>query len=179
MTKHTLAKLACRILAIYTFIHAFPFLFSLIVVHGMSGLLSLFIGLAMVAVWVVVAFILWFLAEPIARLMVGSEEKEPKVSSSPISYQDWHRLVFSAVGLILIVSSINDLSQTVSILAAQSSTIMGQIPTQIILRWSAAFLGALIKICLGLWLLLDTQGFLNLIKRVRRPSEWREVKDEE
>ncbi len=111
----------------------------------------------------VCALILWFISPILARRMFATSEI---IESSTVPLADVKSLVFSAIGLLLLIDTIRDLVKTIFLIF---TTIAFDTHEKDTLRQrNFLVVVTLLKLGIGSWLFLGTQGLLRVLSRLRR-----------
>ena len=182
MTKHEIAALACKILAIYAVIIALGSLpVSLqFATSGFSSNVSRFSQLLQKPWTLVVALapfilqtssgvFLWMFADSIALAMVGETRIPPQISpqQTKLRSSDLQIVAFSVVGLLTLVEGISRISHIATNYLFVTTT--GAASTRVYFRESmmATAATAVIQMIIGLWLLFGSRGLVRVLKSVR------------
>ena len=161
MTTRDIAKLTCRLLALYFALFALntlPYLlfllFSLESFNSSDPTFTslLFSGGGFLGN-MAVSLLLWAKAGRVSWWL----EPQPKEVTGRISFRTLQKLAFSVVGLVLAVLGFADLLQ-------EGVLSFGTVGTD---RWDAA-VGAAIRLILGLWLLFGVDSFMNLLGKLEQ-----------
>ncbi|MFH1738933.1 MAG: hypothetical protein ABIH23_07975 [bacterium] len=164
MTKTQIAALACRILAVFVFVHALGFplipLISAIEQDRISAR-GLFVCWFLFGLILLSASLLWRLADRIAAHMT-SDLQGPSINLG-VNSEDVQRVGFSFVGLYLLGQSVprlvNYLLMCYSLPTQRSSA-----------SWKANVAVLIVQIAIGLWLFFGWRGLTGLLNAMRKGS---------
>ena len=182
MTQREIARLCCKIIAIYALIQSIESLqvgimnimmmWPLYQRSGSIGLpwnsyVGVFFSMATPVMLAAVAIFFWRQSGIIAAWITGhnlqDEADEPDSNPKRISAKELQVVAFATIGLWAIVSS---LSQLISAIAWMvfSTTSMKE---ELLLRNTVRVIGLLFVLCLGFWLLFGARGIVQLLYKLR------------
>lgn len=166
MNKHDIAKLACKLLGLYT------------VVNSIGGILNFLANLPILklnnttitlnnmwpsylqfVVWAMVGLILWFQADSFANAMGFDNEIED--ASQTASASEIQTIAFSVVGLVFLASSIPKAASLISQYYMLQQKFSGP------LLHVDKIAEAVVQFVVGLTLFLGSKGLTGLLKRLR------------
>lgn len=164
MNKHEIAKLACKLLGLYTFINAIGAVLSFVanlplLMQGNNAALSLLYSTIPFLVWAFFGLILWFKADSFARAMVSDSVEAQE--SGQLSATEVQAIAFSVIGLVFLASS---LPKAASLLGSlyQTKQNINMINPRI-----DNVAGVIVQFLVGLGLFLGSNGLVGLLKSLR------------
>lgn len=169
MNYKPIAKLACRIMAIYFFIISLQFVPNLFVnllfYHDKMGDVgySMLSSLSIILPGLVASILLWIFADKISPYMITEQGEE--ISARAIEYKNAAVLAFVIMGMFVLISSIASFVSTFiqyRMTAAQEFA-RGNIN----LGYVPRLIGDAVKMLLGLWLLFGSNGIVKVINFFR------------
>lgn len=169
MNYKNLAKIACKVIAITTFIKAIIFLPSIIYPFfidnnfykiSINDMLS---PITTVAVLILFSIILWIFADKIAGCMVNVKEEENEKLN--INYDKLQYITFSVIGLFLIATSIPIISKNLVEIYRVNS--LGIKDTYNNTKLYSYIIGETIKLLIGLLLIFKSKGLVNILIKLR------------
>jgi hypothetical protein len=169
MSRRDWTELCLKLFALFLLIRGLaqlPSFFAALLMNtnavGIPGALFLLTGLL---VPLLAALLLWHSAPSLSGRIWASPTAAQDLS--PASVSDVQTVLFSAIGLYVLVTSVPALLQTV--VAYQQVKALGGAalsPTVVTQHWTRALeLG--LKVALSLWLLLGSQAIVHLVQRAR------------
>lgn len=170
MTIKDIARLACRLMAVYTIIGAVKALNYVIVLPGSSpeGIRASLIVTAFLPFILLsaLAAILWYRAESLANHLAPDRELSP--GRLEIHGEDVQVIAFSLAGVLVLASAVPQLVQVVASVIdlygfPQPLRETGFFITTTITKAT----GLLIQSIIGLWLTLGSRGVVALLKKIR------------
>ena len=120
-----------------------------------------FIILASLFTPVLFGLLLWAVAEPFSRLVVGSPENE--LTESAVNLDEMQAVVLSTAGLLIIISQLPMLVSQVNALYQTSVTVPEDVRQSIVM----GLVPMIIKILLGLLLVTTSNFWVRLLERIR------------
>ena len=121
-----------------------------------SGILLILFGL-----------IMWCLSDKIASSIFKSEDDTEVKSIIPSEIQI---IAFSSVGLYLLCESIPHIAKVILFYYQIRTNEMRIDTTALLVERNSLILYLIIKMIIGVWLLLGSQGIVNLIRKTRRAT---------
>lgn len=169
MNYRALAKIACRLFAIYTFIRFVSYLPAIIYplfMKNTNANVSITILPVLPSLILSLAFsiILWTFSEKLSRLMVDDSNIQEETD---IDYNKLQYIAFSVVGLVLVTLSIPNITSTLIEYIRMISMVEKSAHFSFI-QYKAKLAGSIVQFIIGLWLLLGSKGILNGIKKLRK-----------
>lgn len=172
MNYRILAKMGCRLIAVFYMVTHVGFLPSAVVsIAGMkrnsdpAAVISIAEAFSPMVFVILLCFLLWIYAENISRLMVKGDE--PEVPLSEVSYESLRIIAFSFAGVLIAAGALPELlsSATQTILMTSNKIISRGDGNYISLV--ARITGQVVKLLIGLWLILGARGIVGGIKYLR------------
>ena len=160
MNTRDIAKLACRILALYfiiTVLTSLPWTLSNLIgiVRENVDLMFFFVTLASLLANLAVGVILWWQTERVASWLVPTSRE---LSSEGLSLAVLQRLAFSVVGIVFVSAGLAGLAQySASGFSATNSNAFG-----------VGLVRSGVELVIGLWLLFGAGGLVNLLGRLEQ-----------
>lgn len=164
--KGDIAKIACRILAIYALIVAITtFTYPLSIINQLGFAYSaLYDSIFRMIFMVILAFlvplaligmalVLWFFADKIAGLMAGKKVGEGDGTS--FVAVDIQKLAFLVAGVFVLASAVPGLFEGLMGVFGAGIGIFGRI---------VGLFGAVLKVAIGLWMVAGAQGINNITR---------------
>ncbi|MCC7204591.1 MAG: hypothetical protein IT441_05895 [Phycisphaeraceae bacterium] len=176
MNKRDIAFLACRLLALYTWIHVVfrvdylaGGVFGLFETKEVSLSLTLRILYFLSASLPLILFaalgaLLWFRAARLADRMVRGTDSE--ATPLPADRHTVQAIAFSAIGLFVLLQVIPTFA-TQMMTAAVAQDLSRTRYELLDWRWKTAVAATLVQIALGLWLLLGARGIVTTLGKLR------------
>jgi hypothetical protein len=171
MTRHEIATLVCKSIALGLFAYAaysaialagfailffYSWLFDQFSSHYLGELLVLSLPtLSMIAVGI----LYWKKADSIASRMVRKDARP--VILEKVTVVDLMMVIFATVGLYTLVQGLHGVSQILYLMNMEAFD--GDFGNEMV--WSTTF-----KLGVGVWLMLGSRGVVNAIVRLRRPD---------
>lgn len=173
MTIKELARLSCKVLAVYTLVLAIQSLnhFAILPVsvgdNFPAGVAALMVMAAFMPsiLLLALAAILWFRADRLAGHMAPGENtswEKPAVTG-----EDVQVIAFSVVGVMVLAGAVPELFQLVSNLALQRSTQFQPFNETVSVYTVSRATGLAVRLAIGIWLLLGARGLAGLLKTLR------------
>ncbi len=163
MTPRVIAIIAVRILALYLILSGLA-IFPAFTKTGFSG----FFLLDPQCLFIILGVILWLLAKPIANRIVSDETSSTKQPKSQFSKQQIEVIIFTVVGLLILVYGI---PQLVSMIIYRKSVAPLVADPLIKIKEVASFKSALayqiIEIVIGAYLLIFPHHFVKALENLR------------
>lgn len=165
MTKHDIAKLACKLLGLYTIVNSIGGTMSFLAylpiwkLENANTLSNMWPSYLQFVVWAMVGLILWFQADSFADAMGfdnGIHDEPQTVSASEIQ-----TIAFSVIGLTFLASSL-----------PRAASLIGQF-YMVQQKFSGPLLHvdkiaeAVVQFVVGLTLFLGSNGLVGLLKSLR------------
>lgn len=168
-----LARLSCRVLAVYTLVQAIQSLnhFAVLPVSMMERFPSGVTALMAMAAFIppillfALAVVLWFRADRFAGDMVSG--KNTPGESTAVGGEDVQVIAFSAVGVLVLAGAVPELFQFVSSLILQKSFQYHPFSETVSVYTLSRAIGLAVRLVIGLWLLLGARGLAGFIKTLR------------
>lgn len=154
-----LAKLGIRLFAVYnaiTFLTLIPPFLSAATIEGYIPIGFYFALLIPLAI----ASVLWFFAEPFAKIMV----KDKKDLIAHIDTRNLYKAAIAIIGLILIVFALPDLANSITYYVTNTQSPAPLIGKMFQSELFAAFTGSLVSIVVGLILFFGANGISKSLK---------------
>lgn len=149
-----LVRVISRLLAVYVliqFVNIAPFYLS-----------SFFLRTISILLYILLFYFLWFRSDWIAKVIVQNDET---LFEHAITANQLQSILFSAVGVLTLTTVIPQITQTISQTWIESSMLDSN---QFKVRMIPQYIGMLIKLFIGLWLLFGAKGLMNLLKRIKK-----------
>ncbi len=176
-SKYEIAVLACKVLAVYLFIQSFPpltgvFLTLLTTVRSIDATGQLIaIGFALMYVILVLSIsaLLWFGSGFIAIKMTGGNGKGEGSAGGSVTQWGLMEAAFPVVGLVVLTNAVPRL--IVFLVFRNQMGQFADVPRAMQAEMSASQIsqvaGMAAQFCIGLYLLLGSNGLLRLLKKLR------------
>jgi hypothetical protein len=173
MTRQDIAKLACRIIALWLFCQAAIGLYTIFVFILQAVFQSAngdnvefdYAGSIVPALMFLGTFLmgalLWWKSDWISRKMIP--DATTTVLVGPITTKDALSVALSVVGILIIVDILPKLCRVIYV-AYKDSEHRQDVKSQ------ASIIGDIIKLLLGIWILFGSRGIANLIRRFCSPG---------
>lgn len=180
MTTRDIAKLSCKILAIYTVVNAIK-VFGYIAFSSSSFLQQLNIGTKILLIITsfmpfvllsVLGIILWLYADQFAKHIVS--DKDLPVEELKPNSENIQVIAFTVVGIFVLADAIPRLTEVFSSIILLHSLQEQHIRT-IHADTIARAIGLIIQFIIGFWLFLGSHGIVGLLKKLREAG----IKDSE
>lgn len=166
MNKHDIAKLACKLLGLYTVVNSIggtlSFLASLPILKQLDNtntLSNMWPSYLQFVVWAMVGLILWFQADSFANAMGFNNEIHDE--SQPVSASEIQTIAFSIIGLVFLASSLPKVASLLGNLYKLQQNFSGP------LLMIDKIAGVVVEFVVGLTLLLSSNGLVGLLKTLR------------
>ena len=178
ITKQNIASLALKLLGIYSFIQAIPYVGSMISSFSLStglGTIKLYFlgGLTTCILHVLIGCVLFIFGHKI--IQDNDTTTENIASSTDITFLDLQSIAFSVVGIVIIIFAIPKLILTAgSFIAAQTVTEEWR-QHKFFIDGISGSIGMFLQILLGLGLLFGAKGLSFYLDRFRK--RWNFEKD--
>lgn len=168
MNAKAAASIAVKVLAIFTFIKFVTYLQS---VYGFIDMVkhqpsNISVGLRVVSMiypillLLVVSIFLWLYSDKLSDHMVKNLAVNEETK---ISYEDLQIVAFSVVGLFLVVNSLPELiNAAINMKMLESQRMMQPMNMRM-----TQLVGTGLKVLIGFWLLVGSQGIVGLIRTLR------------
>lgn len=165
MKYRYISTIALRMMALFFFIMSINLLPNLIIqLVYYKDKADMLLSMAMVIPLLILSIMLWIFANGISEYIV--KETTEVDEANDINYRNIAVLTFAAIGIYTIVQS---LPQLISILVAYKVLVAQGMDgvSRMFGSYISRIIGEIIKILLGLWLLLGSQGITNAVKALR------------
>jgi hypothetical protein len=110
---------------------------------------------------IIFSLILWKIAPRLSNRMFTNAQN---TNDSAVALKDIEALVFSGIGLYLLVDTIPNLVQTFYATYASS---FSQLDVSTQMQVNILRLGTILKLAVGFWLLLGAKGLSNIVSKIR------------
>ena len=182
MTQREIARLCCKIIAIYALIRSiesvngitsFLYMFPVLADGGSVGIhwnvyVAVFLGALPPVVLAAVAVFFWRQSGNIAAWIIGQNLQNEPDETDPIpkrvGAQDLQVVAFATIGLWAIVSSI---SRFISSAAWGARNYLSSSEESSLFIIISHLASPLILLILGIWLLFSARGFVRLLYKLR------------
>ena len=164
MTPHQIGNLILKSFGIYAFLRAIEYLPSL--AYQLFGTPNttqevpryLFVTLQLLLFFalIFIAIALFFFGKRFAEWLVEPEESGNTLSR--LSADELERVVFSGIGLFVLIQSLPHLSRLLAPIFFSE---------RINLNWTSDLISAALMIAVGVWLLLRSEGLIALLNQIR------------
>ena len=182
MTQREIARLCCKIIAIYALIRSIESVYGITSIFYMWPILAdsggvdigwdvyaaVFLGALPPVVLAAVALFFWNQSGIIAAWITGHNPQDQSDETDPITKdigaKDLQVVAFATIGLWAIVNSISSLVSSAGRLASTFSTSSDENSLLLIISQLAS---PVIVLCLGFWLLFSARGLVQLLYKLR------------
>lgn len=175
MSEKNIAKIACRVIAIYIMIKGLEqafYLFGIFyykpsVIQGFdrNTIIQMILGsIIPLAFYIILGIILWVKATKISNYMIDDDTENNKTN---INVNRLQSAAFSVVGLIILVKLIPEILNFIPRLAYFSGDYIPK-ETIIWLEIKVSIIGIVIKFIIGLLLLFKSRGLVGFIKGLQK-----------
>ena len=176
MNEKGIAKIACKVLSIYSVIKGMEriaYLISITLQPSLNqgfdkGMISqmIFISIIPSITLIIIGVILWVMSSKISELMVNDTDGRI-VNRTEINIIEFQSAVFSVVGLLILVNLISEISSLIPQIAELSGE---YIPTGTTyrLKVKVSIIEIVVKLIIGLLLLFKASGLVGVVKNLRR-----------
>lgn len=173
LTIKDLARLSCKVLAVYTLVLALQSLnhFALLPVSIRDNLPAGVTALMVMAAFIpsilllTLAAILWFRADRLAGHMASGENTSGERPA--VKGEDVQVIAFSVVGVLVLASAVPELFQFVSSLVLQRSLQFQPFSETVSVYTISRAIALAVRLVIGFWLLLGARGLAGLFKTLR------------
>lgn len=165
MQKEHIVAIAVRLFSIFMFVYLVRYMSSFIPIitdpityKGRQLLPILF-----VIVLIFVATLLWFFPLTVAKKILPNINPSP--ASVPLAAKEIELVAFTVLGLWMLAHAIPDVfywGTFVYMIKSSNLSVGGLRPEQV-----SAILATIIELAIGLWLLVSSNGIIQLIRKVR------------
>ncbi|HEY1686625.1 MAG TPA: hypothetical protein VGG19_17820 [Tepidisphaeraceae bacterium] len=175
MTRHEIAVLACKILALWVVVQIVMDLASLlslawylidnVVVPSRRVGLTIYTYAPILILTVaqsVIAWVLWFRAPRLASRMVSTDPQP--VTNATVTKDDVMAVAISVIGIYLLVQGIDSVVQI--LLEYKLGSEHGGLAWYLS-GWQSQFWASVIHVVIAIWLILGSRGIVHFMKRVR------------
>lgn len=181
MTRHEIAKLACKILALWFFCQVALTLYSTVMHFGFSfwaavsnghweGVTRPLFLMVAGAGSLVLGLILWRCSDAIASRMAAADQMP--VTSKSLDARTLLAVALSTVGVFFAMQSIGSFSKKLIALPTAKASLS---ETWKDTAWQTDFWAEAVTFAVALWLIFGSRGLANIIRRYRtyrvRPAE--------
>ena len=163
MTRHELAALACKIIAIYIFFKAFLYVGQLIyvIVSIIAGRDMKVVDFIPAVILVLLGLLFWNSANWLASKMVSSDPSP--VGFTSIGMDGLLTIAFAVFGAYAIVNGLSVVASQVILLGYQDERFYA-------MRWETT-VTALVWLAVGLWLMFGSKGLAKFVLKMRGQEE--------
>lgn len=171
MSYRIITKIACRLLALYTFVQSMCLIpASLVTIFTYRSQINDFTQtIASIfstgTFMLLMAILLWVFADRIAKIII-KDVTENNVHKE-IDYSKIMAMVFSVIGIVVLVGAIPNLIKTIIQNNIVSSMNISFKETNMYAEYLSRIIGESVKVILGLWLLVGAKGIVKFVKIFR------------
>ena len=181
MTQREIARLCCKIIAIYALIRSIESVEGITSIFYMWPILAdggaieigwnvyaaVFLGALSPVVLAAVAIFFWRQSGIIAAWITGhnlqDEPDEPDSNPKRVGAKDLQVVAFATIGLWAIISSFSKLISAIAWIAFRYPSATDEF----VLRNTVQVIGPLILLCVGFWLVFGARGIVQLLYKLR------------
>lgn len=174
MSEKSIAKIACRVIAIYIMIKGIEYIscffsMSLQPYFGQgidkNMMLQMILGSILPSViLIILGIILWVKATKISDYMIDDDVEANKTN---INVNELQSAAFSVVGLMILIKLIPEISNLIPRLAYFTGEYIPK-ETIVWLEIKISIIGMIIKLIIGLLLLFKSRGLVGFIKKLQK-----------